>query len=130
MSDSSEIPPEVVELAHQLFDLARAGDLTLLQYVDRGAPANLTDAGGNTLLMLAAYHGHAEVVTGLAERGANVDAVNDRGQSPLAAAAFKGAADVVRALMEAGADPQKGSPNALETAQFFERHELLEVMRP
>jgi uncharacterized protein len=130
MSDPPEIPPEVIELAHQLFDLARAGDSTLLQYVDRGAPANLTDSQGNTLLMLAAYHGHAALVTGLAERGADVDAVNDRGQSPLAAAAFKGAADVVQALMDADADPEKGSPNALETARFFERHELLEAMRP
>jgi ankyrin repeat protein len=130
MSDSPEIPPEVIELAHQLFDLARAGDLSLLDYVDRGAPPNLTDSRGNTILMLAAYHGHAALVTGLAERGADVDAVNDRGQSPLAAGAFKGSAEVVRALMDAGADPEKGSPNALETAQFFERHELLEVMRP
>jgi uncharacterized protein len=125
-----EVPPEAVELAHQLFDLARAGDITLLHYVDRGAPPDLTDAHGNTLLMLAAYHGHADVVTGLAERGADVDAVNDRGQSPLAGAVFKGEEDVVRALVEAGADPDKGSPTAVETAHYFEQHRLLEIMKP
>ena len=34
-----------------------------------GVPADLTDPAGNTLLMLGAYHGHAEVVRGLARRG-------------------------------------------------------------
>lgn len=142
MSDSAEthdspggepaqppVPPEAVELAHRLFDLARAGDTALLDYVDRGAPVDLTDSSGNTLLMLAAYHGHAELVTDLAERGANVDALNDRGQSPLAGAVFKGEDQVVHALVEAGADPDRGTPTALETARFFERPDLAEVMR-
>jgi uncharacterized protein len=132
VSDSAEppVPPEAVELAHRLFDLARAGETAeLTQYVDRGVPANMTDAGGNSLLMLAAYHGHAELVTDLAERGADVDALNDRRQSPLAGAVFKGEDDVVRALVEAGADPRKGSPTALETARFFERPDLAGLMQ-
>lgn len=129
--ESPPVPPEAVELAHQLFDLARAGETAALTaYVDRGAPVDLTDARGNTLLMLAAYHGHAELVTDLAERGADVDALNDRGQSPLAGAVFKGEDDVVRALVEAGADPHKGSPSAVETARFFQRPDLAELMRP
>jgi uncharacterized protein len=132
MSDSAhpDLPPEAIELAHQMFDLARAGETArLLEYVDAGTPVGLTDADGNTLLMMAAYHGHAELVVGLAERGADVDALNDRGQSPLAGAVFKGADDVVHALVEAGADPDKGSPTARETAQFFERPDLAEVMQ-
>jgi uncharacterized protein len=135
MSDSAErdrpdIPPEAVELAHQMFDLARSGETAQLTgYVDRGAPVNMTDADGNTLLMMAAYHGHAELVTDLAERGADVDALNDRGQSPLAGAVFKGEDAVVHALVEAGADPHKGSPSSLECAQFFERPDLAELMQ-
>lgn len=39
--------------------------------------------------MLAAYHGHAELVTALAKAGADVNLLNDRGQSPLAGAIFK-----------------------------------------
>src|SRR6478609_3052955 len=101
--------PELVELAHQMFDLARAGDTERLDaYVDAGVPVNLTDASGNTLLMLAAYHGQAPTVTMLAWRGADVDRVNDRGQSPLAGAVFKGEAAVVTALLDAGADPDAG----------------------
>lgn len=118
-------------LAHWLFDRARAGEAErLAAYVDAGAPVDLTDASGNTLLMLAAYHGHAAVVGVLAERGADVDAVNDRGQTPLAGAVFKGYADVVDALMTAGADPDRGSPTARATAEFFARPDLAALLSP
>jgi len=63
--DSVDSPPDqqLVAIAHACFDFARAGDTARLQaYVENGVPANLTDATGNTLLMLAAYHGHAETV--------------------------------------------------------------------
>ena len=113
---------ELVQLAHRMLDLAREGEArTLLAYVDRGVPADLTDARGNTLLMLAAYHGHAAVVAGLAERGADVDRVNDRGQSPLAGAVFKGEDEVVTTLLGLGADPDAGTPSARATAAMFGR---------
>ena len=116
---------ETVDLAHALFDLARQGRTEqLAAYVDAGAPVNLTDPSGNTLLMLAAYHGHAALVRELAQRGADVDRLNDRGQSPLAGAVFKGEQDVIDALLEHGADPDAGTPSARETAQLFGRAEL------
>lgn len=40
-------------------------------------------------LMLAAYHGHAQLVKLLMDHGADPNRVNDRGQSPLAGAVFK-----------------------------------------
>ncbi|GAA4899988.1 ankyrin repeat domain-containing protein [Tessaracoccus lubricantis] len=118
----SEIPDgsDPTELAHWLFDQARQGETQRLgAYVDAGAPVDLTDADGNTLLMLAAYHGHADTVRALVARGANPDALNDRGQSPLAGAVFKQADDVVAALLDAGADPDAGEPSARATAQLF-----------
>ncbi|KUG51146.1 hypothetical protein AVL62_12960 [Serinicoccus chungangensis] len=118
--------PEVVDLAHALFDLARAGDADrLAAYVDAGAPVDLTDPAGNTLLMLAAYHGHPAAVDELARRGADVDRLNDRGQSPLAGAVFKGEAEVVAVLLRHGAGPDAGQPTARETAAMFGREELL-----
>lgn len=39
--------------------------------------------------MLAAYHGHAELVKLLIHHGADSNRLNDRGQSPLAGAVFK-----------------------------------------
>jgi uncharacterized protein len=124
MSESAP-DPELVALAHQMFDLARAGETErLAAYVESGVPVDLTDASGNTLLMLAAYHGHAETVAALTGRGADPDRVNDRGQSPLAGAVFKAEDEVARVLLAAGADPDAGTPTARETAAMFGRPEL------
>src|SRR5450759_3963501 len=118
--------PQLVSIAHACFDFARSGDTARLRaYVEQGVPVNLTDATGNTLLMLAAYHGHAEAVSALVSVGADPDRTNDRGQSPLAGAIFKGEDDVVRVLLAAGADPDVGTPSARATAQMFDRGELL-----
>lgn len=106
-------------------DAARAGDLAALRPVlDAGAPLNMQDAEGNTMLMLAAYHGHTDLVRELTQRGATVDLANDRGQTPLAGAVFKGFDAVVRALVDAGADPDAGTPTARETAEYFQRADI------
>lgn len=125
-ADRTALDPRAVALAQDLLDDAREGRTErLVQHVDAGVPVELTDASGNTLLMLAAYHGHAETVAALIARGAVVDALNDRGQNPLAGAVFKGEDAVVRVLLEAGADPDAGHPTARETAAMFGRPDLL-----
>lgn len=122
----SEPDPQLVEIAHQVFDFARAGDAArLAAYVDAGVPVDLTDASGNTLVMLAAYHGHPDAVRVLVGRGAEVDRVNDRGQTPLAGAVFKGEDEVVTVLLDAGADPDAGAPTARATAAMFGRPDLM-----
>ncbi|MFF2368654.1 ankyrin repeat domain-containing protein [Streptomyces sp. NPDC058122] len=125
----SEAPdPEVVELATKIFDLARRGETeTLVAYVDAGVPVGLTNDRGDSLVMLAAYHGHADAVRALLERGAEADRVNDRGQTPLAGAVFKGEEAVIRVLLTAGADPAAGTPSAVDTARMFAKTELLEL---
>lgn len=125
----SETPdPEVVELATKVFDLARRGETdALAAHVDAGVPANLTNDRGDSLLMLAAYHGHAPAVTALVARGADPDRANDRGQTPLAGAVFKGEWDVIGALLAAGADPAGGTPSAVDTARMFGKADLLEL---
>ncbi|WP_415856685.1 ankyrin repeat domain-containing protein [Sinomonas sp. G460-2] len=117
---------DVVELASRLFEAARAGDEpTLKAYLEAGAPSSLANQAGDSLVMLAAYHGHAGVVRLLGAHGADVAAANDRGQTPLAGAVFKGYGDVVEALLELGADPDAGAPSAREAAQMFGRQEML-----
>ncbi|MFG2824189.1 ankyrin repeat domain-containing protein [Kitasatospora sp. NPDC048365] len=128
MTDSADaaFDPEVIELAGKLFDAARAGDAPLLAaYLDAGAPADLANDRGDTLVMLAAYHGHVDAVRVLLERGADADRVNDRGQTPLAGAVFKGAEAVVDALLAGGADPKAGTPSALDTARMFGKDALV-----
>ena len=129
--DSVDNSPDsqLVTIAHACFDLARAGDTERLgAYVEHGVPANLTDATGNTLLMLAAYHGHAAAVRALVALGADPDRTNDRGQSPLAGAIFKEEDEVVTVLLAAGADPDVGTPSARATAQMFDRGERLQPL--
>ncbi|MFF3335813.1 ankyrin repeat domain-containing protein [Streptomyces sp. NPDC002888] len=120
--------PEVVELATKIFDLARQGQTeALVAYVDAGVPANLTNDRGDSLVMLAAYHGHAGAVRALLARGADADRVNDRGQTPLAGAVFKGEEEVIRALLDAGVDPSAGTPSAVDTARMFGKADLLKL---
>ncbi|MCZ8381901.1 ankyrin repeat domain-containing protein [Mycobacterium sp. CPCC 205372] len=100
--------------------MARRGDAdTLAAYLDAGVPVDLTNGKGDTLLMLAAYHGHPRTVQMLVERGADVDRPNDSGQTPLAGAVFKGEDAIVGLLLDAGADPEAGAPSAADTAQVF-----------
>ncbi|WP_328454845.1 MULTISPECIES: ankyrin repeat domain-containing protein [unclassified Amycolatopsis] len=128
MSDE-EFTPEMLALWAKIFRFAREGRTAeLAAYVDRGIPANLTNDSGDTLVMLAAYHGHADTVTALIERGADPNRQNDRGQSPLAGAVFKNEPDVVRALLDGGAEPGAGQPSALDTAKMFGNTDLLALL--
>lgn len=102
--------PELLRFAAKVFNLAREGGTEMLaSYVDAGVPANLCNDKGDTLVMLAAYHGHPQTVAALLERGADPDRPNDRGQTPLAGAVFKGGRTVIEALLAGGADPAAGT---------------------
>lgn len=117
---------ETLALAHALFDAAREGNTALLAgYLSAGVPATMTNAAGDSLLMLAAYHGHADTVRLILSHGGDADAANDRGQTPLAGAVFKGYPDVVQVLVDAGADPDAGTPSARAAAQMFQRQDIL-----
>jgi ankyrin repeat protein len=123
-----EADPELIELATKIFDMARQGQTeALCAYVDAGVPANLTNDKGDSLVMLAAYHGHASAVEALLARGAEADRANDRGQTPLAGAVFKGEDAVIRTLLAGGADPGAGTPSATDTARMFGKEDLLKL---
>ncbi len=128
-SNRPQFDDAVLALAAKLFDFARKGDTeSLSAYIAAGAPANLTNEQGDSLLMLAAYHGHADTVQALIIQGADPNRVNDRGQSPLAGAVFKGSREVVLALLEGGADAGYGKPSARDMAASLERTEILALL--
>ncbi|SGZ26423.1 BQ5605_C024g09911 [Microbotryum silenes-dioicae] len=118
----STLPSESQAYARQFFECARRGDLEAMRApLDAGLPPNLTNDKGDTLIMLAAYHGHAELVEFLVQKGADPNRVNDRGQSPLTGAVFKNETRVIQALLEGGADPDAGQPSAMEAASIFNK---------
>ncbi|KAF5009649.1 hypothetical protein FDECE_4150 [Fusarium decemcellulare] len=123
---SDSLTPEMVEFASKMYDSARRGEVAVFQQaLPAGLPPNLTNDKGDTLkLMLAAYHGHAELVKVLIQHGADPNRLNDRGQSPLAGAIFKKEDEVVQALLDGGADPEYGRPSARECITTFNLEEF------
>jgi ankyrin repeat protein len=109
------LTPEELEKARLLFQWARAGDPRLVSLLEQGLPANMTNDAGDTLLMLAAYHGHAELVAALLQHGADPARCNDRGQSPLA-----GGADANHRLSD--------GKTAFMFAAMFNRVEVMQLL--
>lgn len=125
-----DLTPDELVFVQSAFDHARCGDLpALVDVLDAGVPVNLTNGAGDSLLILAAYHVHGEVVRELIERGADHGRVNDKGQTALAAAVFRQDAEIVVALLEAGADPNLGPKCAAAIATFFDLPEMLALLQ-
>jgi uncharacterized protein len=105
---------------HSMVDLARTGQTaTLAEAIKAGLPVNLTTSTGDSLLILAAYHCHADTVDMLLAHNADPERVNDRGQTALAAATFRREHQIVVSLLSAGANPATGPRSALQIADFF-----------
>ncbi len=123
---------EAAEFAEQVFDVARKGDAAMLAaLLSKGLPANLRNHKGDTLLMLASYHGHADAVRVLLEYQADPEIRNANGQSPIAGAAFKGDLAMVKLLIEGGAQVEGASADgrtALMMAAMFNRTAIVEYL--
>ena len=120
-----ELTEEEMAYVLSLFDMARAGDTeNLLPALRAGVPVNLTNGKGDTLLILAAHHGHPDTVATLLAHGTDHGPVDDRGQTAPAAAVSRQSEPAVRARLQAGVDPDGGGPSARATAQFFDLPEM------
>jgi len=119
-------------LPEEVAEYARTGDTAALeQALTAGLNKDLRDAKGNTLLMLASYHGRTEVVKLLLKAGASVDLRNDKGQTPLGGVAFKGHVEIATLLLDAGADPlaDQGGSTPIDFATTFGRQEIVTLLR-
>lgn len=120
------------ELQAVALDASRQGETGLLvSMLDAGMPVELHDEKGNSLLMLAAYHDHQDLVRELLRREAYPDARNDRGQTPLAGVAFKGHLEIARLLLAGGADPtadQGGGRTPVMFAALFGHKEIVALL--
>jgi uncharacterized protein len=124
-----DLTAEELAFLQSAFEHARNGDVSqLVEMLDAGVPVNLTNGSGDTLLILAAYHTHADLVRLLLARGADHARVNDRGQTALASAAFRQHREIVTDLLAAGADPHLGPRSAVTVATFFDLPEMLALL--
>ena len=122
-------PPLLPEAAAEL---ARKGDTAgLVALLKDGLAVDAQDAKGNTLLMLASYHGKAETVAMLLKARATVDLRNAKGQTPLGGVAFKGYADIATLLLDAGADPvaDQGGSTPADFATLAGKTEILALLQ-
>jgi uncharacterized protein len=125
-----DLSPEELAFLQATFDHLRNGDRDrLLEHLDAGVPVNLTNSAGDSLLVLAAYHRHADLVRTLLDRGADHARVNDKGQTALAAAVFRRHEGIVTDLLGAGADPDLGPRSAVAIATFFDLPDMLHLLR-
>ncbi len=128
-TEPTELTEQQIAFLNGVFDLARDGAATRVgALLDRGLPVNLTDSKGDTMLILAAYHEHTDLVRVLLEHGADTARLNARGQSALVAAVFRSAAPIVTDLLRVGADPELGSPNARSVAEYFGLTEMAALL--
>lgn len=120
------------ELQHMALDAARTGNDELLgPMLAAGMPVNLADEKGNSLLMLASYHGNLETTRLLLRAGASPDQRNARKQTPLAGVAFKGDLAAIKLLIENGADPnanQGGGRLPIHFAALFGHTHIVEYL--
>lgn len=130
--DPSTLDEATLAFVRTVFQHARAGDTGALgTLLAQGLPPNLRNERGDSLLMLACYHGHADTARVLLEHGADPELMNDAGQTPLAGAAFKGDLAVATLLLDHGADVASAAPNgknALMFAAMFNRTDIARLL--
>lgn len=128
----AELDDATLAWVRQVFQHARAGAAEPLgTLLAQGLPPNLRNERGDSLLMLACYHGHHDAARVLLEHGADPQLMNDASQTPLHGAAFKGDLAVTSLLLEHGALPDHAGPSgktALMFAVMFNRVEIARLL--
>ncbi len=129
---ANELDEDTLAFVRRVFQHARAGETAQMQaLLEQGLPANLRNERGDSLLMLACYHGHADTARVLLDHGADPELENDAGQTPLAGAAFKGDLAVAELLLARGAEVDHRGPDgktALVYAAMFNRPAIARLL--
>lgn len=115
------------------FTWAREGNLIGLKSLEFDSDLiNRKNYKGHSVLMLAAYNGHAEAAEWLISQGADVNSVDESGNSILMGVAFKGHLSILNMLLKNSADfeytNEKGQ-TALDFAQMFGRAEVVKKLK-
>ncbi|XP_070602110.1 CARD- and ANK-domain containing inflammasome adapter protein-like [Erythrolamprus reginae] len=87
-----------------VFDLVRKGILSDLENALNPSNVNAMNSANETLLHIAAAHGHTEIIDYLISKGARLEVKDNKGRTPLHRAAEKGHDQAVSRLLQAGAN--------------------------
>jgi ankyrin repeat protein len=117
--------PEPEGVRHQDVRPGRGSTATLAACVEAGVQVNLAHQKGDTLLMLAAYHGHAETVSMLLDKGADLTGRMTMRKRPLPEQPSRRSLAWSGVLLDAGANPGAGNPSAVDTALRFSSQQFL-----
>ncbi len=90
-----------------LIKAAKKNDFSAFKSLLKPEHVNARDAAGNTLLMLAAQRGYAEMTDYLLKNGADINALNPAGHTALNLAVYYGHNALAKHLIEQGADVNK-----------------------
>jgi ankyrin repeat protein len=77
---------------------------TILELLDNGIDVNTPDLRGHTLLYIASFYGHCELLKAIIDRGADINIKTSTGYTPLHEACFRGNKNIVEILLKNGAD--------------------------
>lgn len=121
-----------LRIMQSAFDHARRGQTdALAKLLELGVSAEVRNRAGDSLLMLASYHGHLDTTRLLLERGADATLANDRGLAPLAGAAFRGDLAMLTLLSANRANIDRPAPDGktpLMYAAMFDRIEAIDYL--
>jgi ankyrin repeat protein len=97
-----------------------------------GADINLRDEDGRSLLFVASYHEHFDVIKYLLSSGADINLRNKRGESPLFVASHRGHCAIVKCLLSSGADINlcdEGGKSPLFVATSAGYYDIVKLLR-
>ncbi len=126
-------PATVAKLRETTFDAAREGNVkTLEEYFKTGQPVDISNSRGDSLLILACYHGHDDAVRVILEQAKTpINARNKMGFTALTGAAYKGYIGIVRQLAAKKADlnlSNERGQTPLMFAAMFGRTEVVKYL--
>lgn len=120
------------KIKNYLLRAAKEGDLKIVSAViDNRFDLNVADNKGYTSLILAAYHGHNNIVELLLRSGANPCQKDKRGNTALMGAIFKGEISIGRQLIAANCKDEQNNVGQTPAmyAALFQRLEFLALLK-
>uniref|UniRef100_A0A8D2L702 Uncharacterized protein n=1 Tax=Varanus komodoensis TaxID=61221 RepID=A0A8D2L702_VARKO len=116
-----------------IFDSVAKGNLSDLEKSLKLSDVNAVNAANETLLHIAAAHGHTEIIDYLISKGAKLEAKDKAGRTPLHRAAGKGHDKAVKMLLQAGASmyslDQEGKSPLHMASQNHHMHVLQSILK-